>query len=125
MFINQAGKFSGSKEEVTKKILSNYPDDSNKMTGSREEVTKAFLSRYPDDSNKMTGSREEVTKAFLSRYPDEEVKVKHLIAYLQQLDPEMSVQLDKDGWQHESNPMDTIQNSGLFDASDDTLFINN
>lgn len=60
-------------------------------------------------------------------FGDEEspVKVKHLIAYLQKLDPEAGVELDKDGWEHEEDPIETIANSGLFDVFQGTLFINN
>ena len=60
-------------------------------------------------------------------FGDEEtpVKVKHLIAYLQKLDPEAGVELDKDGWEHGEDPIETIENSGLFDIFNGTLFINN
>ena len=52
-------------------------------------------------------------------------RIKHLIEYLQNFDPEMSVELDKDGWEHEDNPLDTIKYSGLFEQFQNTLFINN
>lgn len=53
-------------------------------------------------------------------------KVKHLIEYLQTLDPEMDVTLDKDGWQGEGDTeVELIKTSGLFDAWNNTLIINN
>jgi hypothetical protein len=53
------------------------------------------------------------------------VKVKDLIAYLQTLDPESEVELDKDGWDYFETPLETVKNSGVFDYFDKTLFINN
>lgn len=53
-------------------------------------------------------------------------KVKHLIEYLQTLDPEMDVALDKDGWQGDGDTeVELIKTSGLFDAWNNTLIINN
>lgn len=53
-------------------------------------------------------------------------KVKHLIEYLQTLDPEMDVVLDKDGWQGEGDTeVELIKTSGLFDTWNNTLIINN
>jgi len=78
------------------------------------------------ESEKFSGSREEVTKHILSRFPDDEskVKVKHLIQYLEQFDPESPVELDKGGWEHE-DPLEAIKISGLFQEFKNTLFINN
>ena len=56
---------------------------------------------------------------------EKSVKVKHLIEYLQKFDPEMIVELDKDGWEHEDNPLDTVKNNGIFEPFRNTLFINN
>lgn len=53
-------------------------------------------------------------------------KVKHLIEYLQTLDPEMDMALDKDGWQGEGDTeVELIKTSGLFDTWNNTLIINN
>lgn len=62
-------------------------------------------------------------------------KVKHLIEYLQNLDPEADVHLDKDGWMEEDcsnseDPLCVIRERGLFyyrhRAPDDAyLIINN
>ncbi len=60
---------------------------------------------------------------------DKKVRVKDLIAYLQTLDPESGVELDKDGWDYEKTPLETIKYSGVFDyfidGDEKTLFINN
>jgi hypothetical protein len=57
------------------------------------------------------------------------VKVKDLIDYLQTLDPESGVKLDKDGWDYEKTPLETIKYSGVFDyfidGDEKILFINN
>lgn len=58
------------------------------------------------------------------------VQVKDLISFLQRLDPEANVYLDKDGWMvyGDVDPSDgvaVIENSGLFDVFDGSLFINN
>lgn len=57
-------------------------------------------------------------------------KVKHLIQYLSELDPEMDVSLDKDGWQgYGDTELDIVKTSGLFyvftHGDESTLFINN
>lgn len=44
------------------------------------------------------------------------VKVKDLIEYFQTLDPDMEVSLDKDGWDYYPTPLETIQNTNLFDT---------
>lgn len=55
-----------------------------------------------------------------------QVKVKHLIEYLSQLDPEANVYLDKDGWDTEGeNEVEMIKNRGVFDFFQGSLFINN
>lgn len=47
------------------------------------------------------------------------IQVKHLVAYLSSLDPEMEVSLDKNGWEEEhwADPEDAIRNCGLFHRS--------
>lgn len=58
-------------------------------------------------------------------------KVKHLLEYLSELDPEMEVHLDKDGWDYGFAPSTTelelVENRNLFDVSHDNkyLIINN
>jgi len=62
----------------------------------------------------------------------ENIKVKHLIEYLNTLNPEARVSLDKDGWDYDVDVIETIKNNGLFDYQEgfgedgeDILFINN
>lgn len=48
------------------------------------------------------------------------VKVKDIVAYLQKLNPEMEVGLDKDGWMGDIIPhtdaVDLVEKNGLFDV---------
>ena len=46
---------------------------------------------------------------------DKKVRVKHLIEYLQTLDSEAEVSLDKDGWDYHETPIETVKNTYLFD----------
>ena len=63
----------------------------------------------------------------------ENIKVKkHLIEYLNTLNPEAEVSLDKDDWDYGVDVIETIKNNGLFDYQEgfgedgeDILFINN
>ena len=58
-------------------------------------------------------------------------KVKHLIQYLQELDPESLVYLDHDGWfshvslENETDEVELIKNRGIFDYHNGRLMINN
>ena len=58
-----------------------------------------------------------------------EVRVKHLISFLQKLDPETPIELDKDGWLDDDFPSkdeeELIANRGVFRIWDDILIINN
>jgi len=60
---------------------------------------------------------------------DKKVRVKHLIEYLQTLDSEAEVSLDKDGWDYHETPIETVKNTYLFDYWSDEgekyLIINN
>jgi hypothetical protein len=51
------------------------------------------------------------------------IRIKDIIEYLSKLDPEMKVDLDKDGWnpmgKELNSPNEYIENSGLFDVWDD------
>jgi hypothetical protein len=57
------------------------------------------------------------------------VRVKDIIEYLQSLDPEMTVYLDKDGWDYYSTGLETVKKSYLFHVwsrgDDKHLTINN
>jgi len=51
--------------------------------------------------------------------PIKEIRVKHLIDYLNTLDQESIVYLDKNGWEfYGDTEIDVIKNSGLFHAYD-------
>lgn len=57
-------------------------------------------------------------------FDNTEVRVKHLIEYLSELDPEMPVHLDHDGWESygistdplDNNSLEIIKNRGLFNV---------
>lgn len=57
------------------------------------------------------------------------VRVKDIVEYLNSLDPEMEVYLDKDGWDYYETGLETVKKSFLFDVFDSgdkkQLFINN
>lgn len=51
-----------------------------------------------------------------------EIKVKDIIEFLQSIDPEIPVYLDKNGWDYYyKNPQEIIKNSGLFHVWDSRL----
>ena len=120
--IKRSFKPNSDQQQFTTNTRNEFDEDTRKITA----VTKDEV----DDKLDAIENIEEGLGAphgFLPNdFGDEEsqVKVKHLIAYLQKLDPEAGVELDKDGWEHEEDPIETIENSGLFDF-DGTLFINN
>lgn len=111
-----------------KDLNPDYADEIKKLSKS---MTQKQLKDFAGTKHKGLPEKvEEKIKKFNSfneSFSDEEspIKVKHLIEYLKKFDPEMSVELDKDGWEHEDNPLDTIEYSGLFDQFENTLFINN
>lgn len=61
------------------------------------------------------------------------IKVKHLIEYLSQFDPELTIELDKDGWLEHVIPhkdeVDLIQKRGIFfhfkNEKYEALYLNN
>jgi hypothetical protein len=60
---------------------------------------------------------------------ENKVRVKDIIEYLQSLDPEMEVDLDKDGWDYYPTGLETVKNSYLFHVwdyeGDKHMIINN
>jgi hypothetical protein len=62
-----------------------------------------------------------------------QVRVKHLIEFLQSIDPETEVMLDKDGWMEDeflaTDEVDLVRSRGLFHlfkhGNKQTLIINN
>jgi len=54
------------------------------------------------------------------------VTIKDLIEFLSQLDPNLPVHLDKDGWNHNcKTAADAIEDSGIFYPHKTALIINN
>ena len=54
------------------------------------------------------------------------IRIKDIIEYLSEFDPEMEVYLDKDGWEDGETPKDVIKNTNLFDTHwGDSMTINN
>ncbi len=118
--IKRSFKPNSDQQQFTTNTRNEFDETTRKITA----VTKDEV----DDKLDAIEGLEEGLGFLPDDFGDEEspVKVKHLIAYLQKLDPEASVELDKDGWEHEEDPIETIENSGLFDIFDGgTLFINN
>ena len=123
----------GEKEKL-QKIKRSFKPNSD-----QQQFTTNTRNEFDEDTRKITAVTKDEVKDKLDaienleeglgvpNFVDEEspVKVKHLIAYLQKLDPEAGVELDKDGWEHEEDPIEAIENSGLFDIFNGTLFINN
>ena len=83
------------------------------------------IKRFNEDIDD-NGGRKEMT-----------IRVKHLIEYLSQFDPETPVYLDKDGWgsdlhwsgrnedKRPKNELEVIEQRGLFDKHKNSLTINN
>jgi len=87
-----------------------------------EEIEKIYNGEF----NSLE-SKEDIEDNFSE---DKKVRVKHLIEYLQTLDPEVEVTLDKDGWDYLETPMETVKNAYLFDywtrkSGEKALTINN
>jgi len=75
------------------------------------------IKRFNEDIDD-NGGRKEMT-----------IRVKNLIEYLSQIDPETPVYLDKDGWDYDvtnaKNEVDVIDQIGLFGRYKDYLYIFN
>jgi hypothetical protein len=85
-----------------------YREPSNKKLSSEEFLAKDQKLTHVKEFKIFNESNGETT--------EERVKVKHLIEYLQSLDPETEVSLDKDGWDYRyKNPIEVVKHSGLFD----------
>ncbi len=98
-----------------------YREPSSKKLSSEEFLAKDQKLNHVKEFNSFNESNEETT--------EERVKVKHLIEYLQSLDPEMTVYLDKDGWDYYPTGLETVKKSYLFHVwrhgDDKHLTINN
>jgi hypothetical protein len=92
------------------------------MTEHDKKEKEEDARRYREDMLKFD---DEVLESNVS-FKDTEVRVKHLIEYLSELDPEMPVSLDHDGWMaDDDDPLEVVRNRGLFDPYEDILIINN
>ena len=69
------------------------------------------IKKFKEINERLTPEQMEAHQAW---EPPFEIRVKHLIKYLEGLDPEATVSLDKDGWEYQETPEDTISNSYLF-----------
>jgi hypothetical protein len=121
--IKRSFKPNSDQQQFTTKTRNEFDEDTRKITAVTKDEVKDKLDAIENIEEGLGAPH-----GFLpDDFGDEEspIKVKHLIAYLQKLDPEAGVELDKDGWEHEEDPIETIENSGLFDIFDGTLFINN
>lgn len=102
-----------------------YADEIKKLSKS---MTEKQLKDFAKTKHKNLPEKvEEKIKRFKSfnesdEFNEEEnkvkVKVKDLVEYLQSLDPEMEVYLDKDGWDYHETGLETVKNSYLFHVWD-------
>jgi len=121
--IKRSFKPNSDQQQFTTNTRNEFDEDTRKITAFTKDEVKDKLDAIENLEEGLGAPH-----GFLpDDFGDEEtpVKVKHLIAYLQKLDPEAGVELDKDGWEHGEDPIETIENSGLFDIFNGTLFINN
>lgn len=100
-----------------------YREPNSKKLSSEVSLQKSHKLVHLKEFNSFEGDMED------NFSDDKKVRVKHLIEYLQTLDPEAEVSLDKDGWDYFETPMETVKNSYLFDYWTDEgekyLIINN
>lgn len=110
-----------------------YADEIKKLSKS---MTEKQLRDFAKTKHKNLPEKvEEKIKRFGSfnediDYDEEpKVKVKDLIEYLQSLDPDMEVSLDKNGWDYYPTGLETVKKSYLFHVWDSKgekhLMINN
>lgn len=98
-----------------------YREPSSKKLSSEEFLAKDQKLTHVKEFNKFNESNEETS--------ERKVRVRDIIEYLQSLDPEMTVYLDKDGWDYYSTGLETVKKSYLFHVwsrgDDKHLTINN
>jgi len=106
-------------EIKAKDLNPDYADEIKKLAKS---MTEKQLKDFAKTKHKNLPEKvEEKIKRFDSFNESDEfeesivkVKVKDLVEYLQSLDPEMEVYLDKDGWDYHETGLETVKNSYLF-----------
>jgi hypothetical protein len=115
-------KISSEESLAEKPKKGTYREPNSKKLSSETSLQKSHKLTHLKEFN----SFEEDMEDNLSE--DKKVRVKDLIEYLQTLDPEVEVLLDKDGWEYHETPLETIKNTYLFDYKlfgGNRLIINN
>lgn len=108
-------------KSMTEKQLKDFAKTKHKNLPEKVEEKIKRFDTFNESFGKDGFSQEFVEKP--------KVKVRDLVEYLQSLDPEMEVYLDKDGWDYHETGLETVRNSYLFHVWDyegeKQLFINN
>ena len=111
-------------EIKSKDLNPDYADEIKKLAKS---MTEKQLKDFAKTKHKNLPEKvEEKIKRFdtfnesdeFEESKEPKVRVKDLVEYLQSLDPEMEVSLDKDGWDYHETGLETVRNSYLFDVWD-------
>lgn len=100
-----------------------YREPNSKKLSSETSLQKSHKLVHLKEFNSFEENMED-------NFPEDvKVRVKDLIEYLQTLDPDVEVVLDRDGWDYHETPLETIKNTYLFhywnDGGDKVLIINN
>jgi hypothetical protein len=119
-------KISSEESLAEKPKKGTYREPNSKKLSSETSLQKTHKLVHLKEFNSFEGEGD-MEDNFLE---DKKVRVKDLIEYLQNLDPEAEVQLDRDGWDHHETPLETIKRNYLFHYIDDSkgekyLIINN
>lgn len=124
-------RFNETKEEKAKDQEMEFNADSLEMEKDLNPDIKTEPVEH--DEKELEKVKKNKIEKFKESFEDEnseaKVKVKDLVEYLQSLDPEMEVYLDKDGWEYYETGIETVKNSYLFHVfthgGKSSLFINN
>ncbi len=84
-----------------------YREPNSKKMSGEEFLAKDHKPTHIKEFNSFNESNEDDEN-------EGKVRVKDIIEYLQSLDPEMEVTLDKDGWDYYPTGLETVKNSYLF-----------
>jgi hypothetical protein len=120
-------KISSEKSLAEKPKKGTYREPNSKKLSSETSLQKSHKLTHLKEFNSFEG----INESFGPRDYEKEgkVRVKDLIEYLQTLDGEMEVHLDREGWYYEKTPMETIKNNYLFhywdNGGEKYLIINN
>jgi len=107
-------KISSEESLAEKPKKGTYREPNSKKLSSETSLQKSHKLTHLKEFNSFEDS---INDSFGPRDYEEEgkVRVKDLIEYLQTLDGEMEVRLDREGWYYEKTPMETIRKNYLFD----------